>query len=75
MSRFQGKVKEKPLNLCGKVRSATGVGLMLSDMKSQFSIKGKPIYRFMETSTFSQYTVVHDVSVTKVNQHAPLEKI
>jgi hypothetical protein len=67
--------KSGKTNLCGKVRSATGVGLMLSDMKSRFSIKGKPIYHFMGTSTFSQYTVVHDVSVAKVNEQAPLEKI
>lgn len=62
-------------NLCGKVRSATGVGLMLNDRKSRFSINGKPIFHFMGTSTFSEYTVVHDVSVAKVNPKAPLDKI
>ena len=60
--------KSGKTNICGKVRSATGVGLMLSDMKSRFSIKGKLIYHFMGTSTFSQYIVVDDVSVDKVNQ-------
>lgn len=67
--------KSGKTNLCGKVRSATGVGVMLYDMKSRFSVKGKPIYHFMGTSTFSQYTVVHDVSVAKVRPEAPLEKI
>lgn len=62
-------------NLCGKVRPATGAGVMLSDRKSRFSINGKPIYHFMGTSTFSEYTVVHDVSVAKVNPAAPLDKI
>lgn len=62
-------------NLCGKVRSATGVGLMLSDRKSRFSKDGKVIYHFMGTSTFSEYTVVHAVSVAKVNPAAPLDKI
>lgn len=67
--------KSGKTNLCGKIRSATGIGLMLHDLKSRFSIKGTPIYHFMGTSTFSQYTVVHDVSVAKVTPEAPLEKI
>ncbi|OAE25677.1 hypothetical protein AXG93_4368s1370 [Marchantia polymorpha subsp. ruderalis] len=62
-------------NLCGKVRPATGNGVMLNDRQSRFSINGKPIYHFMGTSTFSEYTVVHAVSVAKVNPEAPLEKI
>ncbi|KZV49442.1 alcohol dehydrogenase class III [Dorcoceras hygrometricum] len=67
--------KSGKTNLCGKVRVATGVGVMLNDRQSRFSIKGKPIYHFMGTSTFSQYTVVHDVSVAKIDPAAPLEKV
>ncbi|KAG9144968.1 hypothetical protein Leryth_017436 [Lithospermum erythrorhizon] len=67
--------KSGKTNLCGKVRAATGVGVMMNDRKSRFSIKGKPIYHFMGTSTFSQYTVVHDVSVAKIDPQAPLEKV
>ena len=67
--------KSGKTNLCGKVRAATGVGVMLSDRKSRFSINGKPIYHFMGTSTFSQYTVVHDVSVAKIDPRAPLDKV
>ena len=67
--------KSGKTNLCGKVRSATGVGVMLNDGKSRFSINGKPIYHFMGTSTFSQHTVVHDVSVAKIDPKAPLEKV
>ncbi|KAB2021909.1 hypothetical protein ES319_D07G172500v1 [Gossypium barbadense] len=52
--------KSGKTNLCGK---------------SRFSINGKPIYHFMGTSTFSQYTVVHDVSVAKVDPQAPLDKV
>jgi S-(hydroxymethyl)glutathione dehydrogenase / alcohol dehydrogenase len=62
-------------NLCDKVFVATGAGVMMNDHKSRFSLNGKPIYHFMGTSTFSQYTVVHDVSVAKINPHAPLEKV
>lgn len=67
--------KSGKTNLCGKVRAATGVGVMMSDRKGRFSVNGKPIYHFMGTSTFSQYTVVHDVSVAKIDPKAPLEKV
>jgi S-(hydroxymethyl)glutathione dehydrogenase/alcohol dehydrogenase len=67
--------KSGKTNLCGKVRSATGAGVMMNDLKSRFSVNGKPIYHFMGTSTFSQYTVVHDVSVAKINPQAPLDKV
>ncbi|KAK1561186.1 hypothetical protein Q3G72_035274 [Acer saccharum] len=67
--------KSGKTNLCGKVRTATGVGVMMNDRKSRFSVNGKPIYHFMGTSTFSQYTVVHDVSVAKIDTKAPLDKV
>lgn len=67
--------KSGKTNLCGKVRAATGVGVMMADRQSRFSINGKPIYHFMGTSTFSQYTVVHDVSVAKIQPDAPLDKV
>ncbi|CAK9140844.1 unnamed protein product [Ilex paraguariensis] len=66
--------KSGKTNFCGKVRDATGAGVMLIDRKTCFSINGKPMYHYMGTSTFSQYTVVHDVSVAKINPKAPLEK-
>jgi S-(hydroxymethyl)glutathione dehydrogenase/alcohol dehydrogenase len=40
-----------------------------------YSMDGKPIYHFMGTSTFSEYTVLHEESVAKVSKDAPLEKI
>ena len=67
--------KSGKTNLCGKVRPATGSGLMLSDMKTRFKCRGKTVYHFMGTSTFSEYTVVHAVSVAKVNKKAALDKI
>lgn len=48
---------------------------MLSDMKPRFSARGKPIFHFMGTSTFSEYTVVHEVSVAKIDPAAPLSKV
>ncbi|KAF7355049.1 S-(hydroxymethyl)glutathione dehydrogenase [Mycena sanguinolenta] len=66
--------KSGKTNLCGKVRATQGKGLM-PDNTSRFSINGQPIHHFMGTSTFSQYTVVADVSVVAVDKQAPLEKV
>ncbi|MGH0147597.1 UNVERIFIED_CONTAM: hypothetical protein FKN15_031610 [Acipenser sinensis] len=61
-------------NVCDKNWISQGEGLM-SDKTSRFTCKGKPIYHFMGTSTFSEYTVVADISVTKINDSAPLDKV
>lgn len=62
-------------NLCGSVRATQGKGVM-PDGTSRFKSKdGKPIYHFMGCSTFSQYTVLADVSVVAVDEKAPLDKI
>jgi len=66
---------ERPTSVVRFVVPLTGVGVMMNDMKSRFSVNGKPIYHFMGTSTFSQYTVVHDVSVAKISPQAPLDKV
>eukprot|EP00884_Botryococcus_braunii_P021377 jgi/Botrbrau1/7923/Bobra.9_2s0089.2 len=64
-------------NLCGSVRNWTGRGLMKADDGSRFTHKesGKKIFHFMGTSTFSEYTVVHEVSVAKITEAAPLDKV
>jgi len=49
---------------------------MKSDSKPRFMYKGEPIYHFMGTSCFAEYTVLHAVSVAKIeNKAAPLDKI
>ncbi|XP_040822785.1 alcohol dehydrogenase 1-like isoform X2 [Ochotona curzoniae] len=47
----------------------------LIDGTRRFTCKGKPIYHFLGTSTFSQYTVVDEISVAKIDAAAPLEKV
>ena len=47
-------------------RSTQGRGLM-PDETSRFSCRGKTIYHFMGTSTFSEYTVMPEISVAKVS--------
>ncbi|THG05851.1 hypothetical protein TEA_025473 [Camellia sinensis var. sinensis] len=48
---------------------------MIHDQKSRFSINGKPIFHFVGTSTFSEYTVVHVGCLAKINPLAPLDKV
>src|SRR5690554_6891814 len=61
-------------NLCQAVRETQGKGLM-PDGTTRFSYKGEPIYHYMGTSTFSEYTVVPEISLAKVPKEAPLEKV
>lgn len=61
-------------NLCSKIRATQGKGVM-PDGTSRFTCKGKPIYHFMGTSTFSQYTVLPEISVAVVSKEAPLKKV
>src|SRR6202789_1475548 len=61
-------------NLCQRIRVTQGKGVM-PDGTSRFSLKGKPILHYMGTSTFSEYTVLPEISVAKINPKAPLEKV
>lgn len=61
-------------NLCQAIRSTQGKGLM-PDGTSRFSLDGKPIFHYMGTSTFSEYTVLPEIAVAKINKAAPLEKV
>lgn len=55
-------------------RITQGQGL-LPDKTSRFTCKGKQVFHFMGTSTFSEYTVVADISLAKVNEKAPMDKV
>jgi S-(hydroxymethyl)glutathione dehydrogenase / alcohol dehydrogenase len=61
-------------NLCQRIRVTQGKGVM-PDGTSRFSKNGKPILHYMGTSTFSEYTVLPEISVAKINPKAPLEKV
>jgi S-(hydroxymethyl)glutathione dehydrogenase/alcohol dehydrogenase len=61
-------------NLCQKIRATQGKGLM-PDGTTRFSYQGQPIYHYMGTSTFSEYTVVAEISLAKINPDALLEKV
>ncbi|XP_020111228.1 alcohol dehydrogenase 3 [Ananas comosus] len=78
---FTGECKEcahcrsEESNMCDLLRINTDRGVMISDGKTRFSINGKPIYHFVGTSTFSEYTVVHVGCVAQINPLAPLDKV
>ncbi len=61
-------------NLCTAIRATQGKGLM-PDQTSRFSIDGKPVLHYMGCSTFSNYTVLPEIAVAKVNPDAPFDKI
>ncbi|XP_054447672.1 all-trans-retinol dehydrogenase [NAD(+)] ADH7-like [Pteronotus mesoamericanus] len=52
----------------------TGRGV-LADGTSRFTCKGKTVYHFLGTSTFSEYTVLDEFSIAKIDDAAPLEKV
>jgi len=66
--------KSGKTNLCQAIRATQGRGVM-PDGTSRFSKKGKTILHFMGTSTFSEYTVLPEISVAKIAKKAPLEKV
>jgi S-(hydroxymethyl)glutathione dehydrogenase/alcohol dehydrogenase len=61
-------------NLCQAIRATQGQGVM-PDGTSRFSCQGKTIRHYMGTSTFSQYTVLPEISVAKIDRAAPLDKV
>ncbi|KAF7249917.1 hypothetical protein EG68_09079 [Paragonimus skrjabini miyazakii] len=64
----------KKTNLCSKIRATQGRGLM-PDGTVRFNCRGKEIFHFMGCSTFSEYTVVAEISVVKINPAALLDRI
>jgi S-(hydroxymethyl)glutathione dehydrogenase/alcohol dehydrogenase len=66
--------KSGKTNLCSKIRETQGKGLM-PDGTTRFSQNGTPIFHYMGCSTFSEYTVLPEISVAKINKSAPLEEV
>jgi S-(hydroxymethyl)glutathione dehydrogenase/alcohol dehydrogenase len=66
--------KSGKTNLCQKIRATQGKGLM-PDGTTRFSKDGQPIYHYMGTSTFSEYTILPEISIAKVDPAAPLEEV
>ncbi|KQX42504.1 S-(hydroxymethyl)glutathione dehydrogenase [Devosia sp. Root436] len=61
-------------NLCTAIRATQGQGLM-PDGTSRFSFEGKPIHHYMGCSTFSNFTVLPDIAVAKIDASAAFDKV
>ncbi|XP_006662819.2 alcohol dehydrogenase 2-like [Oryza brachyantha] len=79
---FTGECKDCPhclseeSNLCDLLRINTDRGAMIADGRPRFTARGgQPVYHFLGTSTFSEYTVVHVGCVAKIDPAAPLDKV
>ena len=61
-------------NLCQRVRATQGQGVM-PDGTSRFSYKGEKILHYMGCSTFSNFTVLPEISLAKIRKDAPFDKV
>lgn len=66
--------KSPKTNLCSKIRDTQAKGVM-PDGTSRFMCKGQSIMHFMGCSTFSEYTVVPDIALVKIDAKAPFDKV
>src|SRR6478609_9251030 len=61
-------------NLCQAIRGTQGKGVM-PDGTSRFSLDGQPLFHYMGTSTFSNYTVAPEIAMAKIRSDAPFDKV
>jgi S-(hydroxymethyl)glutathione dehydrogenase/alcohol dehydrogenase len=61
-------------NLCVAIRATQGKGVM-PDGSSRFSCEGEPIYHYMGTSTFANFTVLPEIALAKIRPDAPFDKV
>ena len=61
-------------NLCQAVRATQGQGLM-PDGTSRLSLGGEPLFHYMGCSTFANHSVLPEISLAKIRQDAPFDKV
>ena len=59
-------------NLCQSIRTTQGKGLMPNGT-SRFSYKGQKIHHYMGCSTFSNFTILPEISLAKIRKDAPFD--
>ena len=67
-------------NLCGTYRVNPFKSTMVSDNGTRFSVVDRsgvrqPVYHFLNTSTFTEYTVLDAACAVKINPKAPLDRM
>ncbi|MCL5980847.1 MAG: zinc-binding dehydrogenase, partial [Gammaproteobacteria bacterium] len=48
---------------------------VMPDGSSRFSFQGQPLFHYMGTSTFANYTVVPEIALAKIREDAPFDKV
>lgn len=61
-------------NMCQAIRATQGRGVM-PDGTSRFSLNGRQLFHYLGTSTFANYTVLPEISVAKIREDAPFDKV
>nr|AAH96855.1 Alcohol dehydrogenase 8a [Danio rerio]AAI65868.1 Adh8a protein [Danio rerio] len=61
-------------NLC-ESSWATKYHDIMAEPTSRFTCRGQTILQFMGTSTFSEYTVINQNAVAKIDENAPLDRV
>jgi S-(hydroxymethyl)glutathione dehydrogenase / alcohol dehydrogenase len=67
--------KRPDTNLCQAVRETQGAGVMPDGTSRFVASDGTPLSHFMGTSTFSQYTVLPEISLCKIKPEIALDKV
>ncbi|MEM6358180.1 MAG: S-(hydroxymethyl)glutathione dehydrogenase/class III alcohol dehydrogenase [Pseudomonadota bacterium] len=62
-------------NLCQAIRTTQGKGVMPDGTSRFTTLDGEPILHYMGCSTFSNYTVLPEISVAKIREDAPFDKV
>ncbi|XP_062991739.1 alcohol dehydrogenase 1-like isoform X1 [Elgaria multicarinata webbii] len=62
-------------NCCLKSHLFKPLQNLMPDKTSRFTCKGKQIHHFLWTSTFSEYTVIPEAAIVKIDNDAPLDKV
>jgi S-(hydroxymethyl)glutathione dehydrogenase/alcohol dehydrogenase len=61
-------------NLCVAIRATQGRGVM-PDGTSRFHSGGEPVFHYMGTSTFANFTVLPEIALAKIRPDAPFDKV
>ncbi|XP_059643283.1 alcohol dehydrogenase-like 3 [Cornus florida] len=69
--------KSEKTNMCEGFRVNPMKSVMVNDGRCRFwrKMDAKPIYHFLNTSTFTEYTVLDSACVVKINSKASLKKM
>jgi S-(hydroxymethyl)glutathione dehydrogenase/alcohol dehydrogenase len=61
-------------NLCVAIRATQGRGVM-PDGTSRFRSGSEPVFHYMGTSTFANFTVLPEIALAKIRPDAPFDKV